>query len=34
MHDLELLAIVHALRLWRHYLIGLKFELKTDHCGL
>jgi hypothetical protein len=33
-HDLELLAIVYALRVWRHYLIGQKFELKTDHCGL
>jgi hypothetical protein len=22
MHDLELLAIVYALRVWRHYLIG------------
>jgi hypothetical protein len=33
-HDLELLAIVYALRVWRHYLIGWKFELKMDHCGL
>jgi hypothetical protein len=33
-HDLELLAIVYALRVWRHYLIGRKFELKTNHCGL
>jgi hypothetical protein len=33
-HDLELLAIVYALRVWRHYLIGRKFELKIDHCGL
>jgi hypothetical protein len=28
MHDSELLAIVYALRAWRHYLIGRKFELK------
>jgi hypothetical protein len=34
MHDLELLAIVYALRVWRHHLIGRKFELKMDHCGL
>jgi hypothetical protein len=34
MHDLELLAIVYALKVWRHYLVGQKFELKTDHCGL
>jgi hypothetical protein len=35
-HDLELLAIVYALRVWRHYLIGWKnFEQKKmDHCGL
>jgi hypothetical protein len=32
-HDLELLAIVYALKVWRHYLVGQKFELKTDHCG-
>jgi hypothetical protein len=30
----NLLAIVYALRVWRHYLIGKKFELKMDHCGL
>ena len=34
MHNLELLANVYALRVWRHYLIGWKFELKMDHCGL
>jgi hypothetical protein len=34
MHDLELLVFVYALRVWRHYLIGHKFEIKTDHCGL
>jgi hypothetical protein len=33
-HDLELSAIVHALRKWRHYLMGRKFELRTDHIGL
>jgi hypothetical protein len=33
-HDFHLLAIVYALRVWRHYLIGRKFELKTDHFGL
>ena len=34
MHDLELLAIVYSLKVWIHYLVGRKFELKTDHCGL
>jgi hypothetical protein len=33
-HDLELAAIVHALRMWRHYLMGKRFELRTDHIGL
>ena len=33
-HDLDLLAIVYALKAWIHYLVGQKFELKTDHCGL
>jgi hypothetical protein len=33
-HDLELATIVHALKMWRHYLMGRKFELRTDHCGL
>jgi hypothetical protein len=32
--DLELVEIVHALKMWRHYLMGNKFELRTDHCGL
>ena len=32
--DLELTAIVHALKMWRHYLLGRKFVLVTDHCGL
>jgi hypothetical protein len=33
-HDLELAAIVHALRKWRHYLMGKSFELRTNHNGL
>ena len=33
-HDLELAAIVHVLKMWRHYLIGRRFELRIDHCGL
>ena len=33
-HDLEFLAIVHALKHWRHLLLGVKFELRTDHQSL
>jgi hypothetical protein len=33
-HDLELEAIVHTLKKWSHYLMGKKFELRTDHNGL
>ena len=33
-HDLELLAVIHALKVWRHYLLGRKFKLVTDHKSL
>jgi hypothetical protein len=33
-HDLELAAIVHALKMCRHYLMGRIFLLMTYHCGL
>jgi hypothetical protein len=33
-HDLELAAIVFALKKWRHYLYGATFELFTDHKSL
>lgn len=33
-HDLELAAIVFALKLWRHYLYGEKCEIYTDHKSL
>jgi hypothetical protein len=33
-HDFELEAIVHALRKWRHYLMGKRFDLRTYHNGL
>jgi hypothetical protein len=33
-HDLQLVAIVHALKMWRHYLTWKKFDLRTNHCGL
>jgi hypothetical protein len=33
-HDLELATIIHALNMWRHYLVGRRFELRIDHSGL
>ncbi|MCO5612466.1 hypothetical protein L7F22_066733 [Adiantum nelumboides] len=33
-HDLEWLAVVHALKHWCHLLLGVKFELRTDHQSL
>ena len=33
-HDLELAAIVFALKQWRHYLYGVKCEVYTDHRSL
>lgn len=35
-HEQELLAIIHALSSWRHYLTGTKFTvvIKTDHKSL
>ncbi|GJY30770.1 putative reverse transcriptase domain-containing protein, partial [Tanacetum coccineum] len=33
-HDLELGAVVFALRIWRHYLYGTKCVLYTDHKSL
>ena len=34
MHDLELIAIVFALKIWRHYLYGEKCFIYTDHKSL
>jgi hypothetical protein len=34
MHELELVAIVHMLKIWRNYLMGKRFELRIDHSGL
>jgi hypothetical protein len=33
-HDLELAVIVHTLKIWRHYLMGKRCELYTDHKSL
>jgi hypothetical protein len=33
-HDLELAPVVHALRTWRHYLLGNVAHIFTDHKSL
>jgi hypothetical protein len=33
-HDLELAGVVFALKIWRHYLYGVRFQLFTDHQSL
>ncbi|GJW01239.1 putative reverse transcriptase domain-containing protein [Tanacetum coccineum] len=33
-HDLEFAAVVFALKIWRHYLYGVKFIIYTDHRSL
>jgi hypothetical protein len=33
-HDLELAAVVHALKMWKHYLMGTHCNIFTDHKSL
>ena len=33
-HDLELATIIDALKMWRHYLLGRRFILMSDHSEL
>jgi hypothetical protein len=33
-HDLELLAVMHILKVWRHYLLGNLAHIYTDHKSL
>jgi ribonuclease HI len=33
-HDLELAAVVHALKIWRHYLLGNVYHIYTDNKSL
>jgi hypothetical protein len=33
-HDLELATVVHALKIWRHYFIGHRCEIYSDHKSL
>jgi hypothetical protein len=30
----HMISIVHALKMWRNYLMGKKFESRIDHSGL
>ena len=33
-HDLELVAVVFAMKIWRHYLYGVYVDVFTDHKSL
>ena len=33
-HDLEIAAVIFALKSWRHYLYGERFEVFLDHKNL
>ena len=33
-HEKELLAVIHCLRVWRHYLLGQRFVVKTDNTAV
>ena len=32
--DKELFAVIHCLRVWRHYLLGSKFIVKTNNAAI
>ena len=33
-HDLELLTVVFALKIWQHYLYGMRVDIFSDHKSL
>jgi hypothetical protein len=33
-HDLELVVVVHTLKIWRHYIIRKRCEVYSDHKSL
>lgn len=33
-HDLELVAIIYALNMWMHYILGRIFILMSDHSRM
>ena len=34
MHDMEFAVIIHALKIWKRYLVGKEFLLLTQNVGL
>lgn len=32
-HEKEMTAVVHCLQVWRHYLLGMKFVVRTDNVA-
>lgn len=33
-HEKELLEVIRSLKVWRHYIQGVKFKIQTDHKSL
>jgi hypothetical protein len=33
-HDLQLEAVINSLKMWQHYIMGIKFILLTDNSGV
>ena len=33
-HDLEMATVIFSLKIWRHYLYGVTYEIFTDHKSL
>ena len=33
-HDLKMAVVVFALKIWRHYLYSVSYEIYTDHKSL
>ena len=33
-HEKKLLIVIHSLKVWRHYILGVKFKIQTNHESL
>ena len=33
-HEKKLLAVIHSLKVWKHYILGVRFKIQTDHESL